>query len=277
MTVSVIAIALALPGALYVLTRNLNALSSGWDQSAALSLFLQTGVTWEQATTLARRLSDWPELAGVRAISPDEALEELRTQSGFAEAVEQLDQNPLPAVLALVPADAVQSPDALETLRGRLESLPESDFARVDTKWLQRFQAMVKLAERGVLLLGGALALGVLFVVGNTIRLEIENRRNEILIMELVGATPGFIRRPFLYIGAWYGLFGGVGAWLLVSVALLLLQGPVSRLAGLYQAEFGLRGLGPAALVLLLVGSALLGLMGSWLSVNRHLAAAEPA
>jgi cell division transport system permease protein len=276
MTVSVIAIALALPGGLYLLTTNLNQLSGGWDQTAAISLFLRAGVGWERATRLAQQLRGRPDLASVRPISPEEALEELRTQSGFAEAVEHLEENPLPAVLVLVPAASLNNPEQLEALRDTLMSLPEADFARLDIQWMRRFQALVRLAERGVLLLGGVLAFGVLFVVGNTIRLEIENRREEIEIMELVGATPGFIRRPFLYIGAWYGLFGGLGAWLLVLLGLLLLQGPVSRLAGLYETEFSLSGLGPGALALLLGGSAALGLIGSWLSVNRHLTAAEP-
>jgi cell division transport system permease protein len=118
--------------------------------------------------------------------------------------------------------------------------------------------------------------VAVLLVVGNTIRLEIENRHSEIEIMELVGATPAFIRRPFLYTGTWYGLLGGIGAWLLVALALLLVQGPVSRLAALYHTQLTLSGLGPIALLAMLCGSLCLGLIGSWLSVGRHLTAAEP-
>jgi cell division transport system permease protein len=140
-----------------------------------------------------------------------------------------------------------------------------------------RFQAILGLAQAAVGLLAGLLGLGVLLIVGNTIRLEIQNRRGEIEIMELVGATAAFIRRPFLYAGAWYGLLGGISAWLLVTIAALALQGPVSHLASLYRSDFPLAGLGPLALLTLLGGSMLLGLVGSWIAVNRHLREVEPA
>lgn len=276
MTVAVIAIALALPAGLYVLTRNLGALSGDWEQTAAISLFLRVEVNLEQATALAHRLSGREDLQEVRLITPEEALAELRGQSGFAAAVGQLEENPLPVVLALGPRSDIVTPEALERLRAELAALPEADLARLDSQWIRRFQAIVDLAQRGVLLLGWVLAVGVLLVVGNTIRLEIENRRSEVEIMELVGATPAFIRRPFLYVGAWYGLLGGIGAWLMVSLLLILLQGPVSRLASLYDAQLTLEGLGADALLVMLGGSVLLGLLGSWLSISRHLKSAEP-
>jgi len=276
MTVSVVGIALALPGGLYVLTRNLNLLGSGWDQTATISLFLRADVDTKAGEELAAELRKRPDLAEVQLIDPDDALAELRGQSGFAEAIDQLDQNPLPVVLALRPTDRITSADGLERLRDELNALPKADFARVDTEWIRRFQAIVSLVQRGVLLLGGVLSIAVLLVVGNTIRLEIENRRSEIEIMELVGATPAFIRRPFLYMGAWYGLLGGVTAWFLVAFALTLLQGPVSRLASLYNTEFSLTGLGFGPAIALFVASAALGLVGSWLSVSRHLSACEP-
>ena len=147
---------------------------------------------------------------------------------------------------------------------------------RVDTHWLMRFQAILDLAQALVLLLAGLLAVGVLLIVGNTIRLEILNQRGEIEIMELVGATASFIRRPFLYAGAWYGLLGGLSAWFLVTVAVLALQGPVSRLASLYRSEFPLAGLGLTPLLTILGGSMMLGLVGSWIAVNRHLRGVEP-
>jgi cell division transport system permease protein len=276
MTVAVIGIALALPGGLYVLTRNLNLLGSEWQQTATISVFLRAEVGVEEAAELAGDLRRRPDLLQVRLIEPEDALAELRDQSGFAEAIDQLEENPLPVVLALQPGEGLASPEALEGLREELAALPLADFARMDTEWIRRFQAMVTLSQRGVLLLGGVLSIAVLLVVGNTIRLEIENRRREIEIMELVGATSAFIRRPFLYTGAWYGLMGGLTAWLLVSLALALLQGPVSRLASLYNTEFPLSGLGPGAFVTLLAASAALGLLGSWLSVGRHLSACEP-
>lgn len=275
MTVAVIGIALALPGALYVFTHNLERLGGRWEQTATLSLFLRPEVSLRQAEALAARLTQEAGIAAVSLVPREQALEELRAETGFAEAVAQLEENPLPVVLILRPANSGDDLAALEALGDRLGALPESDFVRLDSQWVRRFQGLVQLIERGVLVLALALASGVLLIIGNTIRLEIENRREEIEIMELVGATPGFIRRPFLYTGAWYGLLGGATAWLLIAFALVLLQKPVSQLAALYQTEFALSGLDPGALGLLLTGSALLGLVGSGISVSRHLRAME--
>ena len=275
MTVLVIGIALALPGALFVLTRNLERLGDGWEQTAAISLFLKAGVSEVKAKALSRRLEGRPDLESVTLIAPDQALEELRAETGFAEAVEQLETNPLPYVLALRPAQSLGDAASLEGLREVLTALPETDLVRMDTLWVRRFQGIVLLGERAAQVLAFALALGVLLVIGNTIRLEIENRRQEIVIMETVGATHAFIRRPFLWLGVWYGVLGGFIAWFLVSLTLLFMQGPVSRLAALYQADFVLVGLGPGALAILLGGSLFLGLAGSWISVSRHLAAIE--
>lgn len=276
MTVAVIGVALALPAGLYVLTENLRQLVGGWDQSAAVSVFLHPGVTDEDARRVANQLSSWPELDRVRAIGAEDALADFREQAGFGEALDQLEENPLPAVLALSPGAQYSSPEQIETLQARLDQLPEADFVRVDTQWLTRFQAILDLAQTAVLLLGALLALGVLLIVGNTIRLEILNRRGEIEIMELVGATGAFIRRPFLYAGVWYGLLGGLCAWLLVTISVLALQGSVSRLASLYRSDFPLNGLGPADLLVVLGGSILMGLVGSWVAVNRHLKGIEP-
>lgn len=271
MTIAVIGIALALPAALFVVTENLRTMAGGWQQAAAISLFLNHEVEDTAAAELAARLRARPELAQVHLIGREQALDEFRALGGFAEALSQLKTNPLPAVLALYPHLAYSSTERLEALHDELVTWPEIDFVRMDTLWLQRFQAIIDLAQQVVLLLGGLLGLGVLLIVGNTIRLEILNRRVEIEIMELVGATAAFIRRPFLYAGAWYGLLGGLTAWLLVSLAVLLLQQPVSRLATLYRSEFPLSGLGPLAMLIVLSGSVLFSLIGSWIAVNRHL------
>lgn len=277
MTVLMIGIALALPGTLYVLTRNLSLLGAGWEHTAAISVFLKTEVNAEQAQVLARRLAGREDLENVILIPPEQALQELRAETGFAEAVEQLETNPLPYVLSLRPKSDLEGADILEGLRESLSALPETDLVRMDTLWVRRFQGIIKVGERAGLVLASALAMGVLLVIGNTIRLEIENCRQEIVIMETVGATRGFIRRPFLWLGLWVGGLGGLMAWFLIALARWLMQAPVSQLAALYQADFVLVGLGPSAQVVLLGGSLVLGLLGSWISVARHLAEIEPA
>ncbi|KXX64966.1 permease-like cell division protein FtsX [Marichromatium gracile] len=275
MTVAVLGISLALPATLYVGTDNLRAMTGRWDQTAAISLFLRHEVDSSTARALAERLRARPELARVELIEPDQALAEFKELGGFEGALEALDDNPLPAVLALYPTPRHATSEQLRALEQQMVTLPEADFARMDTLWIERLQAILALAEAATLLLGALLGLGVLLIVGNTIRLEILNRRGEIEIMELVGATAAFIRRPFLYAGAWYGLLGGLCATLLVTFSSGALQGSVSRLAALYGGEFRIAGLGlDGTLVVLLAGIAL-GLVGSWIAVGRHLRGAE--
>ncbi len=275
MTVAVIGISLALPAALYVITENLRTMAGGWDQTAAISLFLKYEVSDAKAKRVSDGVARWEEITRVQLITREQALAEFRDLGGFEESLEKITKNPLPVVLAIYPRPADSTPERLEILQNKLLKLPEADFARMDTLWLQRFQAILDLVQNASLLLGGLLGMGVLLIVGNTIRLEILNRRIEIEIMELVGATAAFIRRPFLYTGAWYGLLGGLTAWFLVTLAVMVLQQSVSRLASLYRSEFELSGLGLAVTGMMLASSMFLGLLGSLIAVNRHLRGAE--
>jgi cell division transport system permease protein len=277
MTAAVIGIALALPSGLYLLLDNLQRLSGSWDNQASLSVFLRDEVPASAAENMATRISEWAEVASVQLITPEQALEEFSTHSGFSDALEALDENPLPAVLIVVPDNAHSEPDAARALQERFGALPEVELAQLDLEWVQRLTAMIEIARRGILVISALLALAVLLVIGNTIRLEIQNRREEILVTKLIGATNPFVRRPFWYSGLWYGLLGALLAWLLVSAGFWLLAGPVAALAGLYQSEFALRTLPLLSLAILLGGGGLLGLLGSWLAVGRHLNEIEPS
>ncbi len=276
MTAAVIGIALAMPAYLYLLLNNVDRLSGAWDGQASLSVFLKQTVPEATAENLAGRIRGWPEVAGVTLVTPEQALEEFRQRSGFADVLDTLEENPLPAVLLVLPVPEQSGPQAAADLQNRLQSLPETDQAQLDLQWVQRLTAMLALAQRGVLVIGILLGLAVLLVVGNTIRLEIQGRREEIVVTRLIGATDGFIRRPFLYCGTWYGLIGAVFAWLLVEAGFWLLANPVRQLADLYQSSFQLQTLPVLLLLLLLAGGILLGLLGSWLAVGRHLGAIEP-
>ncbi len=276
MTAAVIGIALALPSGLYLLLDNLHRLSGSWDGQASISVFLKTGVPAQQAEGLATRIRQWPEIESLRLITPEQALEEFTTRSGFADALETLDENPLPAVLIVAPRSEHTAPEPAARLQQKLLDLPEVDLAQLDLEWVQRLAAMIDIARRGILVISTLLALAVLLVIGNTIRLEIQNRRAEIVVTKLIGATNAFVRRPFLYSGLWYGLLGALLAWLLITGGFRLLADPVTRLAGLYQSDFTLETLPLRSLGLLLACGTLLGLLGSWLAVGRHLNAIEP-
>lgn len=269
MTVSVIGIALALPTGLYLLLENAQQVSHQWGGAGQISLFLKHEIDEAQVHQLAEQLYRRPEIAGIKVITPEEALQEYRSFSGFEEALDAVDKNPLPAVLVIQPLSNESS--ANEHLINSLQQLPEVDIAQFDMLWLKRLFAIMEIVQRGILILASLLSLAVLLVIGNTIRLAIYNRREEIEITKLVGGTDAFIRRPFLYTGFWYGFLGGLIAWLLVNFSFLLLQEPVKRLTALYYSQFELVTLNIFSSIVLLLSGIILGLTGAWLSVSHHL------
>ncbi len=276
MTVAVLSIALAFPTGLKLLLDNVQRLSGSLDSTSNISIFLKQDVENSQYEAITERLMLKESIAAVQLITPEDALEEFRSNSGFAEALSALESNPLPAVMIITPTTAHSTPESAEALVAELRQMPEVDIAQLDLEWLQRFHAITEIASRGVLLLASLLALAVLLIIGNTIRLEIQNMKDEIEITKLIGGTNAFIRRPFLYTGFWYGVFGGILAWLLVSIKMLLLTEPVNKLAGLYHSSFTLTSIDITSLIILIVSSSLLGLIGSWIAVARHLHAIEP-
>ncbi|MEJ2059465.1 MAG: permease-like cell division protein FtsX [Gammaproteobacteria bacterium] len=276
MTVAVLGIALALPSVLYLAIKNLQGVSSGWDRSANISLYLKMETSAAQAQSLAQQLEGWPGVAQARYISRDQALAEFKKTSGFTAALDALPDNPLPAVVVVTPTLDHSQPAALSGLLFELRKQPQVAQAQLDLRWVQRLFAIMDIARRAVLVLAWLLGLAALLVVGNTIRLDIQNRREEIEVAKLIGATDAFIRRPFLYGGLWYGLLGGMLGLLIVGLVMGALGGPISHLASLYNSSFRLGGLNGGLVLQLLALSALLGLAGSWLSVWRHLRDIEP-
>ncbi len=276
MTWLVIGIALSLPTGLFVGLGNLDAVSRGWDGAAQISLFVHKAVAEEDSRKLARQLELRDDIAQVEYISQTQALEEFQALSGYGDVLERLDQNPLPSVIVVRPVEKRTSAAVTEALYQELKALPQIEQAVIDLEWVQRLYSMMELGRRMTMALAALLSLGVLLVVGNTIRLAIESRRDEIVIVKLVGATNAFVRRPFLYTGLWYGLGGGIICWLVISISFLWLSAPIADLSGLYQSEFQLQGLGFGSSLLLWIFSGLLGLMGAWLAVSKHLGAIEP-
>lgn len=272
LTTAVIAIALALPSGLLVILDNLQRLNTSWDGSSSISLFMRQAISDTQIDRLAQELEGWPRISAVQIVHRDQALAEFRELSGFGEALNALEENPLPGVLVVKPA----TQENIETLLDDLGRLPEVELAQIDLQWVRRFGTLMEIGRRGVLVVGALLGLAVLLIVGNTIRLDIQNRRDEIEVSKLIGGTDAFIRRPFLYIGSWYGLLGALLAWLLVSLGFALIDGPARQLAGLYDSRFLLIGLSWQAIGLLILTGIGLGLAGSWLAVGRHLDDIEP-
>lgn len=277
MTVAVIGIALAMPAGLHVILKNVQSVISGWDSAAQISLFLHQETGEREALNLAGELESRQEIASVDYISATQAMDEFQRLSGFGDALKALEENPLPPVLVIHPALQQQSPEQLQLLVEELRSEASVDLAQLDMQWIKRLYGLMDIGRRGVWVLASLLALAVLLVVGNTIRLAIQNRRDEIVITKLIGATDAFIRRPFLYTGFWYGLLGGFIAYAMVEGSLWFLSGPVNSLAGLYNSSFRLDGVDLLTMGALVVGGLLLGLSGSWLAVGRHLRSIEPS
>ncbi|MCK8515497.1 permease-like cell division protein FtsX [Methylonatrum kenyense] len=275
MTVGVLAISLALPALFLLMLQNVERLSADWDRGASLSVFLGLEVESSRVQELADEFAQRPPVQASTIIPPEQALEDFRRMAGMDEALDLLDENPLPAVIVLVPDPGLDA-EALQVLGSEIEAEAEVDTVRLDLAWVERLQRISELLRRAVWLVAGLLGLTVVLVVGNTIRLAIQNRREEIVIAKLIGATDGFIRRPFLYEGLWYGLLGGLTAAALVGGVRLALAGPASELARLYQTGPILVGPGATGFGLLCLAGIALGLTGSWLAVGRHLAAIEP-
>jgi len=276
LTAAVIAISLSLPTGLYLFLNDLQSIVVGWQGTAQISVFLKKSVKDNQARALANTLKDWPEINKVTYVSAEQALQEFRQQSGFGDALTMLNENPLPAVLILKPQSSFLTSIKLKSLADKLRSQKQIDIVQLDYQWIERLNTIIAIGKQAAILLSALLAVAVLLVIGNTIRLTIFNRRQEILVTKLIGATNRFIRRPFLYTGFWYGLIGAVLAALLISLLFWLISEPVQSLASLYNSPFQLSGLTWANMGLVFAVAIGLGLLGSWVAVTRHIQTIEP-
>lgn len=271
----VIAIALTLPGAMWMTLDNIAQLGDRVQESGRVTLYLQPNLSEQQIQEFQTRLNQHKHIERVRYISAEQALADFRQHSGLGEALDFLSTNPLPAAILVEPPLGLSSIQT-QTLLEQFKAEPWVEAVQVDMAWVERLKALLGLVERTIWVLSGLLALAIVLVVGNTIRLDIAARVDEIRVVKLVGGTNAWVRRPFLYTGLWYGLIGGLLAWLLLIICWLLLRGAVADLAALYGSSFYLKPLSADAAVLLLFAGMLFGWLGAWWSVSRHLGEIEP-
>lgn len=272
-TLAVIGIALCLPSSLYLLLQNLKSLTDNKREVPTISLFIKQNISEQQARDRGELIQELSQIDKVVLVPRDEALADFRKITGFAETLETLDENPLPHVLVVTPhIDLIGNPaEDMQQLAEKLEGYPEIDLVQMDLEWVSRLRSILRISERAIFIISGLLSLTVLLVIGNTIKLNIENRKEEIEVSKLIGASSAYIRRPFLYTGIWYGLFGGVISLVLVHLALVSFVGPVNELAKLYSSTFIISGLSLSTTLYILLASSVLGLIGAWLAVGRHL------
>ena len=275
MIVLVIAVTLALPAALNLIVKNAAAVSGSWDNALDFSVFLGRGTSAAEAVVLAGLIEQRADVANVQVITAEEALAEFKLQSGFGDAMDQLSQNPLPHTLVVRPSGANTS-ESMVILREELANLPETDLVQVDTEWVQRFHAILDIVREAILIGSALLGTAIIVIIGNTIRLDIQNRREEIEVTKLIGASNAFVRRPFLWSGFWYGLLGGLLAIGLVQSGIYLLQAPIARLAGLYRSGIDVVAFELPEIGIIIGVGVFLGLTGSWFAAARHMRRIEP-
>jgi cell division transport system permease protein len=277
LTVLVLAVAMALPAGLYVLLDNVRRVTEGMESASQITLYLKESLPPQRQELLLKQLNQDSRFGQIQLISSDQALQEFREYSGWGDVLDYLDTNPLPAVVVVRPLMTDTQPDEMERWLDDLRRLPDVESVQLDMQWVRRLYSLYDLLERGVAALALLLGVAMALIVGNTIRLAIENRREEIVVVKLVGGTDAYVRRPFLYTGFWYGLASALLAWNMVGILLVWISEPVGRLTELYASQFELRGLAFGDGLLLLMLGAGMGIGGAWLAVRRHLSAIEPA
>jgi cell division transport system permease protein len=276
MTIGVLGLSITLPSTLYIMVKNAENVSSDWEQASQISLFLEEKISQGDIEQLLKRIQLWPEIDSIEYISADQALDEFKQLSGFGDAIAYLDQNPLPNVILVTPTSRYASPVAARLLLDKLRDEREVDIGKLDIEWLERLHALLDVVKDLVTVIAFLLFLAVVLIIGNTIRLNILSKKDEILVMKLVGATDAFIQRPFMYTGFWYGFLGGLLAWIAVILLLWWMSSSVSAVSELYQKSFNLTGADFSTFLWMLGLSVFLGLTGSLLSVRRHVREIEP-
>jgi len=276
MTIAVIAITLSLPSSFYLFLKNIKDLSGDIRSSTQITLYLKKNISKNQALTLKKELLSFATISSITFLSKEDALIEFKKSSGLSSSISHLKNNPLPHTLIVQPVSTADTL-TIKTLLSKLNAHKSVNSAKLDTEWINRLFSILTIIERAIIIITLLFGFAVLLIVGNTIRLDIQNRAKEITVIKLVGATDAYIRRPFLYGGIWYGLLGGLLSWIIVILSALLLSGPVQNLSLLYQTKFEIMSFTFSEFVLLVLTSTTLGLLGSWIAVAKHLNDIEPS
>tara|TARA_B100000686_G_C16597797_1_gene866984 strand:- start:123 stop:1040 length:918 start_codon:yes stop_codon:yes gene_type:complete len=274
MTIVVIGIALALPTGLRVMVNNLSMISESWNSATDFTVYLEMSIDEKSANDLARDIEQRSGVGDVVLITREEALADFQEYSGFGEALDTLGENPLPHALIISPADGANS--NISELAKTLNAMEETNLVQFDTAWIDRLRSILELTLRVVDIVTVLFGFGVVVVIGNTIRLEINNRQDEIEVTKLVGGSNGYVRRPFLYSGLWFGFAGALIAILIIWGILGLLSSPARSVAQLYESGFRLIGPNFKETLALIGMGTFLGWAGAAVATIRHLRDADP-
>lgn len=275
-TCSVIGIAILLPTLLAVLLINVHSAKLDWDSSAQLTVMLNDKISAIQGTQLAKELKQLPEVEETLFIDKAKALEEFKAVFQLGNTLDHLSGNPLPHSIVVSLSDTASSFEQAQKLKETLARRSEIELVQLDLMWVQRLNAISDFLTMSTWILALMLSIAVVLVLGNTVRLAIESRKDEIAVLKLVGGTDAFVCRPFLYMGIFYGLGGGFLAIVFSHIVLAILAQPVELLTTSYQSDFSLSGLNFESTLFILTVGTLLGWIGARLSVKRHISEIEP-
>ena len=270
----VIGIALSLPVSGYVLLKNVQMMSVQFAGEPQISVFLEMNTSKDEIARLSKRLKEHDAIESIEFVPRDLALKQLQQSTGLADVAVGLTQNPLPDAFIIHPVEMETS--KLELLREDLKKWSKFEYVQLDSAWAKKLEAILKFARLAMLIIATLLSFALIAITFNTIRLQILTQREEIEVSKLIGATNGFIRRPFLYFGLMQGLLGGVAAWLIIAGSLLALNQNLIGLSQLYATNLVLHHLTLIDSLTLLGFSAYLGWLGAWLSASQHMWKIEP-
>lgn len=276
MTIIVLSSSISLACGFYITLINVQQLTSNLENSNQISLFLKSDLSDKDAEDLAKKIRQNPQVQEVNVITKEQALVEFKTYSGFGAAMDVLDKNPLPSVVQVLAKNSLEDKAALEELYNNLQKFDQVETVQLDMQWVSRLQSIVTVVRYIVYLFSAMIALGVVFIIGNTIRLELQSRKEEVVIAKLVGATNAFIRRPFLYTGFWLGFISSVAAWFIAAISLLILKQPIEQLSGLYETDVHLIFLSLSDTFALLSIPSTLGVISSWTVLIFQLRQVKP-
>ncbi len=276
MTMGVIAITLSLPCLFWVFSDNVERMTLDWKKGGHISLYLQSKLSAKEQSALLSQVNKMSGVGEATLKTPAEGLAMLQAQEGMQDIMQYLPENPLPSMIEVTPALTVDNPTEINHLFYQLKQLPGVAQAKVDLAWVNRLHAILNLASQVVHGLMLLLAAAVVFIIGNTLKLAVQNRHEEIQVLKLIGASDAFIIRPFLYTGLLYGLGGALLSLLLVNAFMISLTFSIKKLADAYQMTYPFAHISSNQTLLLLILAAILGWLAARLSAKRQLGAIEP-
>jgi cell division transport system permease protein len=276
MAIAVMAIAMTLAAGFYLFVENMQGLTGNLESTNQISLYLKSDLSHMESKKLAEEIKKNSLVESLILISKDQAMAEFKSYSGFGDTLEMLETNPLPIVIQVQPKNSLDDILGIERLMMDFSNYPQIDFVKMDMQWIKRLQSIMQIVQRSVFLLTILLSFAVIFITGNTIRLELQNRREEVLVAKFGGATHSFIQTPFLYTGFWLGFISGVFSWILVTLIVVILQGPIDRLAMLYDGSFEVRFLSFMDTIGLLFIASLLSIIGAWVVLSYQVSQIKP-